>query len=210
MKLNKLILGILAAVAAFTLGISAYAAVGLALSYIPTKSATSVAPERNIPETVSVPAAPIPMEPIFVGPSSEKEISGEEPSVEEFDPAGEYYLNEEELPKAFADIDLLEITTHEDVEEACDRWISSPIAPKGSLQAKAAFKFDRIAIGGKEIAFQTATVDGVSFKFTGRFVNQAYCETDGDVPDLKGRLIKIKDNKWAAEIEAEFYMQCGC
>ena len=30
------------------------------------------------------------------------------------------------------------------------------------------------------------------------------------IDDLKGRLIKIKDNKWAAEMEAEFYVQCGC
>jgi hypothetical protein len=71
-------------------------------------------------------------------------------------------------------------------------------------------KFTRIAVGGREMAFHTETVNGVSYKFTGRFVTATYCATDGDKPDLIGRLIKIKENKWAAEMEAEFYLTCGC
>lgn len=208
MKLKKLTIGILAAVAAFTLGISAYAAVGLALSFLPTATATSGVSERNIPKTEPVSAAPISTDPVL--PSSEDVAVSEETPAEEFDPAGSYYLDQETVPKAFADIDHLKIETHLYSFDSNENPTVTLIAPKGSILTNKERKLDRIAIGGKEIAFQTATVDGVSYKFTGRFLTLAYCETDGDTPDLKGRLIKIKDNKWAAEMEAEFYVACGC
>lgn len=209
MRLHKLILGILAAVAAFTLGISAYAAVGLALSYLPTKAATSVAPERNIPETAPVAAVPIPLEPIFVGPSVDDESRSVDPN-EEFDASGSYAIDVEKVLKAFADIDRLLIETNDYTSDANGEVTVTKIAPRGSLFTNKELRFERISIGNNKLVFQTATVNGVSYKFSGSFLTEAYCETDGDTPDLKGRLIKIKNNKWAAEMEAEFYMQCGC
>lgn len=209
MKLKKLAIGIAAAIAAFLFGISAYATVGFALSLMPAQTVRSEISEETIPRIEPAPVAPVPTEPIFVGPSTEEKTVGEPSLVAEFDPAGSYYLDEETLPKAFADIDHLEIDTH-NYTDPDGNPIYSLIPPTGSILTKKVLKFDRIAVGGKEIAFQTATVDGVSYRFTGRFLNQAYCETDGDTPDLKGRLIKIKGNKWAAEMQAEFFLSCGC
>ncbi len=210
MKLKKLTLGILAAVAAFILGISAYAAAGFALSFVPTRAAKPEVFERATPNIQHAPETQTPGEPIFVGPSADEDTADGGQYSDEFDPAGEYYLDLETVPNAFADIDYLQIETHDYGHDSDDNPTSSPIAPKGFILTKKALRFDRIAIGGKEITFQTATVKGVSYKFTGSFLTTDYCESDGDMPDLKGRLIKIKDNKWAAEMVAEFYVSCGC
>lgn len=210
MKLRNLTFGILVAAAAFTLGTSAYAAVGFALSFVPGMTARSEVYERTSPKSEPAQAQPIPTKPIFTEPSTASEANDMDQPVEEFDWGGYYYLNSETVPKAFSDIDYFDLRTREYVHDADKNLVDFAIVPIGSIRANKEMKFTRIAIGGKEIAFQTAAVDGVSYKFTGRFLNEGYCDTGDDKPVLKGRLIKIKNNKWAAEMEAEFYVTCGC
>jgi hypothetical protein len=208
MKLNKLILGILAAVATFIFGISAFAVLSFGLSLLPKLSEKTEADERiSIPEpgTVAV-------EPVLETSEGDEEtpINQEE---EDFNRTEYYYLyaDDETLPKAFADIEHLSIETHEYNEKAGENgpyWI--PIVPKGSIQTKKAFKFERVAVGTRLFSFQTATVDGISYKFIGSFPDtKAGSDSHSGGPDIEGRLIKIKDNKWAAEMEAKFYV-AGC
>lgn len=206
MKLKKLTISIFAAVAAFTVGIGAYAAVGFAQSLLPKLSAKAEAFDR-IPISEPATAVPVQAEPVMESPAIDSESTASEP-VDETDWTGNYELYSETLPKAFSDVESLEIETHEYDQDTNDSWTSKRIVPKGSMQAKQSHWLNRIAIGGDNLAFQTATVDGVSYKFTGRFIARDSC--GGGTPNLKGRLIKIKDNKWAAEMQAEFYISCGC
>ena len=212
MKIRKLTLCAAVAILTFTFGYGVFAGVRFALSFVPMPAAKEEVADHavNEAEPILLPDKVAQAEPVFVGPSNDRETNAEEDSAPEFDPTGEYYLDEEKVPKVFSDISYLEIQTREYDTDAKGNYVTSPIAPKGSIQTKKMLKFTRIAIGGKEIAFQTDTVGGVSYKFTGRFRSDDYCEADGDKPDLKGRLIKIKDGKWAAEMKAEFYMMCGC
>lgn len=133
------------------------------------------------------------------------------PATEEFDPSGEYYLDLEKVPKTFSNIDHLYLQTREAYDEN-GQFVDRPIVPKGLIRTTQDFAFTRLAVGNREISFQTATIDGTSYRFTGHFnlSSDAYCETGEDKPELEGRLIKIKDGKWAAEHHAEFYVSCGC
>ncbi len=211
MKLNRIILATSAAVAAFTFGISAYAAANFGLSLLPRSDTKAEAVETvSIPEPAptdhELAAEPVPISnEIEQVPFNEHEY--------DFIRTGDYYLSVEdgEVPKSFADIEILSIETHEYNQNAAEGgpfWI--PLVPKGHIQAKETFKFERVAIGGKHITFQTATIDGISYKFTGSFPDpHPHSDSHHGQPDIKGRLIKIKDKKWAAEIEAEFYVG-GC
>ena len=208
MKINRLIFGILAAVAAFTIGITAYAAVGFGLSLLPKLNAKTEDVERIlVPEPATVAA-----EPVVETSEAEYETTTNE-AVEDFNRTGDYYLymDDEKMPEAFSDIENLAIETHQynqNGREDGPYW--TPIVPKGSIQTKKTFTFDRIAIGIEQISFQTNTVDGVSYKFMGRFPSTNYnSDSHSGLPDITGRLIKIKDNKWAAEIQAKFSVG-GC
>ncbi|MGD9563601.1 MAG: hypothetical protein AB7F88_01820 [Pyrinomonadaceae bacterium] len=129
----------------------------------------------------------------------------------EIDWGGYYNFGDaESLPKAFRDLRYVEIELY-DLEKMDDVGNpGAPIPPKGYLRAEREFKFKRIAIAGKQIAFQTETIKGVSYRFTGKQLALDYCETDGDTPDVAGELIKIVNGKWAASIKAELYEECGC
>lgn len=208
MKINKLIFGILAAVAAFTIGTSADAAVDFGLSLLPIRNAKVETVQRiSAPEPATVA-----VEPVIETSEAEEAISINE-DEHDFNRSGDYYLyaDDEILPKAFADIEYLSIETHEYNENAGEDgpfWI--PLVPKGSIQTTKAFKFERIAVGNRQFSFQTATVDGISYKFTGSFPDtRDGSDSHSGGPDITGRLIKIRDNKWAAEMQAKFYAG-GC
>lgn len=205
MRLRKIALGMLAAVATFTFAICVYTSVRAAASLVSRLTARSAAADLVTPKG-ETPAAPVLVEPVFLGPSTDAEIAPDKQNYEEYDWTGYYYSNSETLPKAFSDISYIELETREYSEDGNNK----AIPPDGTIRTNTILEFTHIAIGGKEIAFQTATVDGVSYKFTGRFLSQGSCDRSDDRPVLKGRLIKIKGSKWAAEMEAEFSVTCGC
>jgi hypothetical protein len=130
----------------------------------------------------------------------------------EFDASGEYYAEEGKLPKGFRDFEYLEITARDYTAQSDEFVYGVPIPPKGSIHTKKNYKFTRISIGAKQIAFETEKIDGVSYRFTGKFPENELCEYNGEgqLPNLKGRLVKIKDGKKIAETDAEFYISCGC
>lgn len=136
-------------------------------------------------------------------------VSYEEPSYR----TGYYSLELESASAPFKDIDYFELFT-EDYREVNGEYKDVLVPPQGSIEAQKTFKFTKIAVGINTIAFQTATVGGISYKFSGEF-QDAGEPVDSRLggkrhPDLKGRLIKIKDGKWAAETDAEFFYFEGC
>jgi hypothetical protein len=123
---------------------------------------------------------------------------------------GVYGFDSESLPKTFGDLSHVEIALYDFEKTDEDGNSGLPIPPKGFLQAGKEFRFKRIALAGKQIAFQTETLNGVSYRFTGKYLALDYCETDGSTPDVSGELIKIVNGKWAAAIKAVMYQECGC
>ena len=87
-----------------------------------------------------------------------------------------------------------------------------PIPPKGTVKiGKLNYKFVRISLGKNMIGFQTEERNGVSYRFTGKFNNFDYCETEEEQPDVVGGMIKLVNKKWAAEAEMSFFSGgCGC
>ncbi|MDI1241591.1 MAG: hypothetical protein PSX80_06685 [bacterium] len=132
-------------------------------------------------------------------------------TIDDFDPTGTYFLNSETLPQAFAEIEFLDIETREYNEDR-EIYSSRNILPIGSLQTKKRFSFTKIAVGNREIAFETTTVDGLSYQFVGQFpvlTEVIECEGCEYPANLTGRLKKLKNGKVIAEFDAKFYIG-GC
>lgn len=207
MKTKRIIISAAAGILAFGVGFGSGTIATQAAETVSSLFSKGDIAERNEPviEPTNVePPAAIVTEPVRV------EAEKNEPVLNEFYAQGLFYLDAEKVPKEFRDIESLEIVTHDYERMREDGTYGVPIPPKGWIMTKKQLDFDRIAIIGKEISFQTETVDGISYRFTGQYHHVEYCETEGDQPDLIGRLIKIKDGKWAASMKAEFYVQCGC
>lgn len=137
--------------------------------------------------------------------NSEQEIN------DEFDPTGSYSLDNEDIPKAFADIKFIDIVTREYKAEN-GKYSNIPVVPNGSIHTTNEIRFNRIAVGDREIAFETEIVNGISYKFVGQFSDSSEvvtCESCEYPADLRGRLIKTKNGKVIAELDANFYVH-GC
>ncbi|NOT46874.1 MAG: hypothetical protein HOP17_03870 [Acidobacteria bacterium] len=116
-------------------------------------------------------------------------------------PEGSFYLGNKSVPKAFVDISELQIVTW-DWEKGLG---STAIPPKGFLKTGKEFTFNRIAVTSRQITFQTETLDRVSYRFLGTFTPSGQRRAP-----VTGKLIKIKNGKWVAEMTADFYeAQCS-
>ena len=133
----------------------------------------------------------------------------ESPNLSEFDAGGDYYMVGK-LPKGFEEFDSLSILTNEYKPNAKGDYEPIPIPPEGSLFTNKDFKFSRINISNRQISFVTESVKGISYKFTGAFLEEKdfYTIKDETVV-LKGQLIKMKDGKKMAESKVKFgYLDC--
>ena len=166
-------------------------------------SERSLASTRQLsPEKIEEPVLPVAATP-------EKAREPNKDYEYDFSAHGYFYLDVEKIPKAFEDIDHLEVTTIDYDKTNADGTDGVPIPPKGLLKTTKEFKFTRIAIYDRQIEFQTETIAGVSYRFSGRYSTPEDYERDSSLSDLTGRLIKIKKGKWAAEMTAGF-MWPGC
>lgn len=209
MKIKKYGFALAVAILTFAFGVSVYTSVRIAVSLLSSlvwKEAVIAQPVVEIEQAQSVETKEI--VPMVVGLQEDSEDVTEAEPQHEFDPSGEYYMVDESKAKGFEDFEFVEIWMRDYDKQTDDGAWGVPIPPKGSVQTKKAFKFKRIAIGGKEITFQTEEINGISYKFTGRFWDERY-ENDELPPDLAGRLIKFKNGVWDASTHAKFYMP-GC
>jgi len=75
------------------------------------------------------------------------------------------------------------------------------IAPRGHVKAdNREYQFRSIAVGPTDIAFETETRHGISYRFTGKLNSKCSCDFgDGTyIEDITGRLVKIEAGKIAA------------
>jgi hypothetical protein len=127
------------------------------------------------------------------------------------DLTGDYYsdiADDDHLGKPFTDFDHFEIETAV-FDDGKGNYVVKPIAPRGNFYTKNKFKLERIAIGGSEIEFQTATVNGISYRFSGHIDNFPK-SVDGGVPRLQGKLVMLKNGRRAGETAASFLQEDGC
>lgn len=162
--------------------------------------------------TVGVMERPVPLpEPLATNLGAEIDAVSEQAIFDVFDPTGSYSLDNEKVPKAFADINFIEITTREyKVENG--KYSNIPVVPSGSIFTTRSIKFKKIAVSNREIAFETEIDKGISYKFVGQFSSLSEvvaCEACEYPADLQGRLTKIRNGKVVAELSANFYMD-GC
>jgi len=131
----------------------------------------------------------------------------------EFDPEGYYYIADE-LPKGFGDFENFNVM-NKDYESEDESEYGKLVAPKGSVQTKKEFKFNRISIGGGQIQFETERIRGISYSFSGRFTetrNFIYLKSEEIEKVLEGRLIKKRKGVTVAERDVKFgwYQIAGC
>ncbi len=205
-RTGRIILSVSAAITAFALGVGANSVSQMATTFLQGAEIG----ESEVQATASLEHEPE-VGPIEM-PVAQSEPDGHYDAVDDGYPffyTGTYYLSEEFRSKAFADIEYLDLETHEYRPDpkrefsGIEDWI--PIPPKGMMAGHRNYKLDRIAVGQKSVSFSTATVKGVSYKFTGHFSNA----NDHYSTVLEGTLTKIENGKWAAEMRAEFY-PAGC
>lgn len=207
MKINQIIIWTAAALCTFCIGIAGGAVVKVTTSLLSALISVGQISDRPTAQVEQLQLQVLPA--ISNGVIAEEIVEQEDAPVEEFYAEGSFYLETETIPKEFSDIDFLEIITHDYEKTRGDGTSGLPIPPKGGISTKKRLDFVRIAINGRELAFQTETVNGVSYRFTGKYPKYEHTETSAETPDLVGQLIKIRDGKWAASMKAKFYMS-GC
>jgi hypothetical protein len=219
MKLKIYVFRFVIAILAFGLGAGLLSAGRYLQSVFRTKEQKVVSVQPvNKPEVASVPpiiGQPVPT-PTFVQPATTEQtnspVESEENTDYELDFFGDYYMVDK-LPKGFKDFQGFSIITR-DFETESDEYPSGiPIPPKGSVQAGKEFKFTRISLGNKQIAFETEPKNGISYKFVGKQVDELkYDETLEATIGITGRLTKVRNGKKIAEMEIRLAIDesCGC
>jgi hypothetical protein len=146
-------------------------------------------------------------------PAPGAEVVNEWPTPTEYEISdGTYYADDFKPPRKFRDIESFTFELYDYDKQLEDGSYGVPIPPRGTVKiGKTNFKFSRVSVGKNMIGFQTEERNGVSYRFTGKFNNFEYCETEEEQPDVVGRMIKLVNNKWAAEAEMSFFSGgCGC
>jgi len=209
MKMFPWILRIEVLLLTLIVGISIVAVIRFGLSVIDSA--------QGVPAEVAAIDDPDPVQPSDVPeeqpPPKEVPIYGDTTPMsnddfDSFDPTGDYSI-QWNAPETFADFKYFELETRE-YHDGNGNYLERLIPPRGVVHTNREFRIGQIAVAGHLIAFQTATVKGVSYRFTGRFEEGDYCELTGTTSALKGNLLKIKDGKVVAEMHAQFYRDCSC
>jgi hypothetical protein len=162
---------------------------------------------ENYPTIAVEPAIELPKPPV---PESASEANTETP---EFDAEGYYYIAHE-TPKGFEEFVSFSVINKNYESEDEDKY-GKLMAPKGSVQAEKEFKFSRISIGNGQIQFETERIRGISYSFTGRFIetrNFIHLEAGEVEKVLEGRLIKKRKGKTIVERDVKFgwFFEMGC
>ena len=196
--------------AAFLVG---FAAVGLVAMGADTVTQTPVETTRIEPVVEPVKSETLPRRDPELQPEPKAEVVNEWPTPTDYEISdGTYYADDFKPPLKFRDIESFTFEMYDYDKQLEDGSYGVPIPPKGTVKiGKTNFKVARISVGRNMIGFQTEERNGVSYRFTGKFNNFEYCETDEEQPDVVGRMIKFVNNRWAAEAEMNFFSGgCGC
>lgn len=126
--------------------------------------------------------------------------ASEEDTGCEYDGYGYYYVVGD-LPGGFKDFYGVTLITRDFKTKLEDCPLGIPIPPEGSLHTERKYKFTQINMGNKQIAFETETIKGTSYKFIGKGKFMGAFE---------GRLIKMHNGKKIAESHVGFELNEKC
>ena len=194
--------------AAFLVGFAAVGLVAMAADTVTQVTAEATRIEQAV--------QPIEVEPQVVitpEPAPAAKVVDEWPTSTDYEISdGTYYADDFKPPRKFRDIESFTFEMYDYGKQLEDGSYGVPIPPKGTVKiGKLNYKFVRISLGKNMIGFQTEERNGVSYRFTGKFNNFDYCETEEEQPDVVGGMIKLVNKKWAAEAEMSFFSGgCGC
>lgn len=129
--------------------------------------------------------------------------------AESFDPSGDYYITTDGSSSVFADVRIT--ITARDYSYENGVYSNNPIVPSGMLFDGKEFALAKIAVGEREITFETETVGGIRYQFVGHFPvsPETSCVNCEYPPDLTGVLRKIKEGKVLDAATVDFYV-AGC
>ncbi len=152
-------------------------------------------------------------------------VDSEENTENEFDVDGYYSIISEmpkgfndysvtgKLPKGFEDFGEIGITTlsYENASEE-NGYEGTPVPPEGYVWTDKEYKFAKISVNNKYMAFETQTIKGISYKFSGKFIEKApFWKLDEQKPVLEGHFIKLSKGKKIAETNVRFiWYEGGC
>ena len=151
--------------------------------------------------------------PVAEKPDSSISETKKDDETTKFDAEGFYYIAGE-IPKGFEDFENFNVI-NKNYESEDESEYGKLIAPKGAVQTNKEFRFSRISIGGGQIQFETERVKGISYSFSGRFIemrNFIYLEAEAVEKVLEGRLIKKRNGVKIIERDVKFgwYLEPGC
>ncbi|HUR96974.1 MAG TPA: hypothetical protein VMZ26_02785 [Pyrinomonadaceae bacterium] len=187
MKITTLFAGILTAVFAFTFGVSLTSVI----SYFSetSKSSQPVATRQNG---------------IWISAAGGTTIKGQELQ----DRSGRYLL-QPNFDGEFANFKYVDIESPTYSYNAEREWEGHLTGAK-ALVNEIEITFDSFFLDATRIMFETEPVKGESYVFMGSFRNRATCGIDLVEPGFNGYLLKLKDGKFVASMEASFYRVYGC
>ncbi|MDQ3799544.1 MAG: hypothetical protein M3384_08845 [Acidobacteriota bacterium] len=230
MEIKNILLRLAAAIAAFVFGIGIFSSAEYVLSVFQANEQKTEAGARAGINTLKMEDLiyPRPLAGEIKAFGTELPITNSEPEIKsepvkekverEFDAGNDYYIVGDS-PKGFKDFDIFSLTTrnYENASEE-NNYQGIPIPPEGYVLTTKKFKFVRINVAGKQIAFETEAKKGISYQFVGEFFDEEEevlrKTADGNEYSefviLKGRLIKMRDGKKIAESEVRFGIAHGC
>ena len=192
MSVNRVLVAVPVFFFSLTVGIAVFSVAAAVASYLRAEQIPDVKVQAlSLPTSSAQPLDLGPLDPQLAGPSKDESDAEEatKDRVPEYEWSGVYAFDTESLPKAFRGLGYMEVNLYDVEKIGEDGEPGVRIPPKGYLLAETEFKFKRIAVAGKHISFQTETVNGVSYRFTGEYLALDYCETGGSTPDVSGELI---------------------
>jgi hypothetical protein len=136
-----------------------------------------------------------------------------EADLEDYGVNGDYFILGDN-PKGFENVGQMTIQDR-DWSEKANKLV--PIKPRGLIDAgDTTFDFSWISIDGKRVSLVTETHRGISYQFSGKFIEQEVTLKGDDGEEytetvyLKGRLSKWRNGVKIAETKVRYYISHGC
>ncbi len=173
-----------------------------------TKSAFSVKDQKT--EILSAPVIVEQSEIPVVRQAKDADDSDEEAKYE--NSIDGYYGIAGEKSEMFEGFGWIEITTMNYENASEEDYEGTPIPPEGNIWIDGEFKFTKLSINNRFMAFETETIKGISYKFSGKYIEKApFWKLDEQKSVLEGQLIKMKKGKKIAEKNISFFWyEDGC